>query len=93
MGLMDKFKEQAGQFAEKAQEAGKAGQARLEALQAKRKADALLAELGVLAYRSRTGRGAPGDDRRVGDVVEQLRQYEAEYGPIEVEADDRTGDA
>jgi hypothetical protein len=88
MGLMDKVKAQATQIAEKAQEAGKAGQAKLEALQAKRKADALLQELGTINYHTKTGRGAPGDDSRSADLVSQLRQYEAEYGPVEASADD-----
>ncbi|HLI15394.1 MAG TPA: hypothetical protein VKV23_04990 [Acidimicrobiales bacterium] len=82
MGLMDKVKAQATQLAEKAQEAGKAGQAKLDALAARRRAEGLLNELGRIAYASRVGRAAPGDERRAGDLVEQLRQYEAEYEPL-----------
>lgn len=84
MGLMDKVKAQATQVASKAQEAGKVGQAKLEAVQAKRKADALLAELGTISFESRIGRCAPGDEKRAVDLVEQLRQYEAEYGTLGV---------
>ncbi|HUZ19755.1 MAG TPA: hypothetical protein VMU75_04185 [Acidimicrobiales bacterium] len=83
MGLMDKVKVQATQLAEKAQEAGKAGQAKIEALQAKRKADSLLHELGSITFHARTDRGSPGDDGRIADLVEQLRQYEAEHGPVD----------
>jgi hypothetical protein len=79
---MDKMKVQATQLAEKAQEAGKAGQAKIEALQSKRKADSFLEELGLITYHARTGRGSPGDDGRIVDLVEQLRQYEAEYGRL-----------
>jgi len=86
MGLMDKVKAQATQIAERAQEAGKVGQAKIEALQAKRKADSLLEELGRITFESHTGRGAPGDEGRVADIVEQLRQYEAEFGPIGADA-------
>jgi len=86
MGLKDRLKAQASVLAERAQEAGKAGQAKLEALQAKRKADALLTELGRIAYEAQTGRGMPGDDARRADIVEQLRQYEAEFGPIGADA-------
>lgn len=82
MGLMDKMKAQATQVAAKAQEAGKVGQAKLEAVQARRKADALLVELGKITFESRLGRGSPGDDKRAAELVEQLRQYEAEYGPV-----------
>ncbi|HUY31033.1 MAG TPA: hypothetical protein VMV02_08590 [Acidimicrobiales bacterium] len=82
MGLMDKVKAQATQVAAKAQEAGKVGQAKLEAVQAKRKADAMLEELGRISFESHVGRGSPGDEKRAAELVEQLRQYEAEYGPI-----------
>ncbi len=95
MGLVDKVKAQASVLAERAQEAGKAGQAKLEALQAKRKADALLAELGKIVYEAHGGRGAPGDDARRSDIIEQLAQYEAEYGRIGSEeglADEQAGD-
>jgi hypothetical protein len=83
MGLMDKVKAQATQLAEKAQEAGKAGQAKLEQVQARRKADSQLEELGRINFEARTGRAAPGDEARAVELVEQLRRYEAEYGPIE----------
>lgn len=82
MGLMDRMKAQASHMAERAQEAGKVGQAKIEALQARRKADALLTELGRIAYEAQSGRGAPGDDARKADIIEQLHQYEAEYGPL-----------
>lgn len=99
MGLMDKVKAQATQVAAKAQEAGKVGQAKLEAVQARRKADGLLGELGKITFDAKTGRCAAGDDKRAADLVEQLRQYEAEYGLIGDDADngaasgpDGTGD-
>lgn len=82
MGLMDKVKAQATQVAAKAQEAGKAGQAKLEAVQAKRKADSMLEELGRISFESHVGRSSPGDERRASELVEHLRQYEAEYGPV-----------
>ncbi len=82
MGLMDKVKAQATQVAAKAQEAGKVGQAKLEAVQAKRKADGMLEELGRISFESHVGRSSPGDEMRVSDLVERLRQYEAEYGPV-----------
>lgn len=83
MGLVDKVKAQASQAVEKAQEAGKVGQAKLEAMQARRRADALLAELGAIAYRARGDRARPGDERRAEDIVGELRQHEAEHGPID----------
>ncbi len=83
MGLVDKVRAQATQVVGKAQEAGKVGQAKLEALQARRKAEAVLSELGAIAYRARCDRSKPGDDRRADDLVARLRQYEAEYGPVD----------
>jgi hypothetical protein len=82
MGFMDKVKSQAAQLAEKAQEATKAGQARLDALQAKRKADQLLAELGLLAYEQHEGRARPGAEEETASVIEQLRRHEAAHGPL-----------
>ncbi len=83
MGLMDKLKEQASQIAEKAQEAGKVGQAKLEALQAKRKADAQLEELGLIFYRARMDRELPGDQHQIDVLIEQLRGYEKEFGALD----------
>jgi hypothetical protein len=86
MGLMDKVKAQATSVEAKAQEAGKVGQAKIEAVQAKRKADALLEELGKITFEAQVGRGAAGDEKRAAELVEQLRQYEAEYGQIGTDA-------
>jgi hypothetical protein len=80
---MDKVKAQANQLADKAQEAGKAGQAKLEAIQAKRRADGLLETLGSITYAQRLGNSSAGDEARIEDLVAQLRQYEAEYGPLD----------
>jgi len=88
MGFMDKVKAQAEGLAQKAQEGAKLGQDKLSGLQAKRHADALLLELGGIAYLSRVGRpGAPGDDR-VSALVGQLQAYEAEHGQITITSAD-----
>lgn len=95
MGFMDKVKSQAAQLAEKAQEATKAGQARLDALQAKRKADQLLAQLGLLTYEAHEGRARPGADAETASLIDQLRQHEAAHGlltPADLRAaDDEPG--
>ena len=67
MGLMDKVKSQATQLAEKAQQAGQAGQAKLAEVQSKRKADALLLELGGITYTQRMGRAAATAGAHPGD--------------------------
>jgi hypothetical protein len=82
MGLMDKVKSQAAQVVDKAQQAGQAGQAKLAEVQAKRKADGMLEELGTIVYLERTGRTAPGGEARATVLVDDLQKHEAEHGPI-----------
>jgi hypothetical protein len=84
MGLMDKVKAQATQLADKAQQAGQAGQAKLADIQAKRKGDALLLELGGITYTQRVGRAAAGADARATEIIGLVQQFEAEHGPVEV---------
>jgi hypothetical protein len=82
MGLMDKVKASAEVGLAKAGEAGKAGQAKLDAVQAKHKADGLLRDLGAAAYADETGRGTEQTTTEAKRIVGELRAYEAEYGPI-----------
>ncbi|HTT86306.1 MAG TPA: hypothetical protein VMF60_02965 [Acidimicrobiales bacterium] len=90
MGLMDKVKSQATQLAEKAQQAGQAGQAKLAEVQAKRKADALLLELGGIAYQQRVGRADAGAEKRATELVGLLQAHEGEHGPVVVTSADGT---
>ncbi len=79
MGLLDKVKEQAAQAAHMAQEAGKAGQAKLNEAQAKRKVDALFRDLGAAVYAQRKGK--PGSDPAVIDrLIGEIADLEAEHG-------------
>ncbi|HXQ91176.1 MAG TPA: hypothetical protein VN768_06405 [Acidimicrobiales bacterium] len=84
MGLMDKVKAQATQLADKAQQAGQAGQAKLVEVQAKRKSDALLLELGGITYTQRMGRADAGAEARVTELVGLIQANEAEHGPVSV---------
>jgi hypothetical protein len=84
MGLMDKVKSQATQLAEKAQQAGQAGQAKLAEVQGKRKADALLLELGGITYTQRVGRADAGAEARATELVGLVQAYEAEHGAVSV---------
>ena len=93
MGLMDKVKAQATQLADKAQQAGQAGQAKLADLQAKRKGDALLLELGGEVYSQKVGRADAGADTRIAGLVARLQAYEAEHGTLAVTPADATPDA
>ena len=82
MGLMDKVKAGAEIGVAKAAEAGKAGQAKLDAAQAKHKADGLLRDLGAAAYADHMGRGGDDSNQQAERIVAELKAYEAEYGPI-----------
>jgi hypothetical protein len=84
MGLMDKVKAQATQLADKAQQAGQAGQAKLADIQAKRKGDALLLELGGITYTQRMGRAAAGADVRATEIIGLVQAFEAEHGLVQV---------
>ena len=82
MGLMDKVKASAEVGLAKASEAGKAGQAKLDAAQAKHRADGLLRELGATIYAQQAGRGTDQSKQDVERIVGELEAYEADYGPI-----------
>ncbi len=87
MGLMDKVKAQATQLAEKAQEAGKAGQAKLGNLQTKKQADTLLRELGAHHFAKAKGRGDDQTDTKIAGVMAQLDAHEAEHGQVDLTPD------
>jgi hypothetical protein len=82
MGLMDKVKASAEVGLAKATEAGKAGQAKLDAAQAKHRADGLLRDLGAAVYAEHVGRGTDVSAKEAERIVGELKAYEAEYGPI-----------
>lgn len=86
MALFDKVKAQAQQtaqqVAQRAQEASKAGQAKIDELQTKRQLDGLLRDLGQLAYAEQTGRAAPDAEEQINKILDQIKAIEAEHGPI-----------
>lgn len=88
MGLLDKVKTQAATATAAARDAAKdaaqKGQAKLDSIQAKRAADALLRDLGAAVYAQRTARGTQGSDAEVERLVAALRTYEAEHGPVDL---------
>ena len=61
MGLMDKVKEQATQLAEKSKQGMAQGQAKLDTMQAKKRTDSLLHDLGA-AYYAAERKGGPRDE-------------------------------
>jgi hypothetical protein len=90
MGLLDKVKTQATQLAEKAQEAGKAGQAKLESFQTKKQSDTLLRDLGAYTFAKAKGRGDADTDTKIAGVIAQLDAFEAQQGPIDLSPDPGT---
>jgi hypothetical protein len=82
MGLMDKVKATAEVGLAKATEAGKTGQAKLDAAQAKHKADTLLHDLGAAAYADHKGIATDQTAKDAERIIGELQAYEAEYGPL-----------
>lgn len=85
MGLMDKVKEQAATATAAAKDAAHKGQAKLDELQAKRVADALLRDLGAAVYSQQAGRGTPGSQEEIDRRIAALKEHEAANGPIDLD--------
>jgi hypothetical protein len=84
MGLLDRVKEGAAQASAAAKDAAQKGQARLDAMQAKRAADALLRDLGAAAYAEKAGRAAPDNAATIDRILGALEEHEKENGPIDL---------
>jgi hypothetical protein len=82
MGLMDRVKAQAEAGLAKAQDAAKTGQTKLDAAQAKKKADGLLHDLGAAVWADHAGRGTAQTTADAERIVGELQAYEAENGPL-----------
>jgi len=87
MGLLDKVKTQAASATAVAKDAAQRGQAKLDAIQAKRAADILLRNLGAVVYAQRSGRAGATADADAERIVESLKEHEAEHGPIDLGAE------
>jgi hypothetical protein len=84
MGFLDKVKEGAAQASAAAKDAAQKGQAKLDTIQAKRAADALLRDLGAAAYAEKTGRAAADNSAEIDRILAALGQHEQENGPIDL---------
>ena len=80
MGLMDKMKAQATQISQKAQETARDGKVKFDQAQAKRRADAMLRNLGALVYAERTGRAAADSQAQIDKLIADISAHEAENG-------------
>ena len=76
MALFDKVKEQAEKAKLQAMDLKDKAEHKVEDVQAKRKADDLLDDLGRLLYAERTSRPVEGADAEIERLVGELRQLE-----------------
>jgi len=80
MGLMDKVKAQATVLAQKTQETAREGKAKFDQVQATRRADAMLRNLGALVYADRTGRGTSDTQAQIDKLIADISAHEAANG-------------
>ena len=83
MGLMDKVKQQAEQALSKAQQGVSQGQAKIDQVQTKRQADALLRDLGA-AYYAQVRHNGPAD--AVSAALTALDDQAQAHGEIDTTA-------
>jgi len=75
MGFLDKLQQTAKDTLDK-------GKEKLEDVQADRKADQLLRDLGAWYYAGRTGRDEGAATSNIERIVGELEAHEAEHGPL-----------
>jgi hypothetical protein len=77
MPFIDKMKAGAAQAAHKAQEAAKAGQAKIDEAKANRERDGMFRDLGAAVYAERTGTGDAQTSAEIDRLVAALKDHEA----------------
>jgi ribosomal protein L12E/L44/L45/RPP1/RPP2 len=77
MPFIDKVKAGAAQAAHKAQEAAKAGQAKIDEAKAKREQDAMFRDLGAAVYAQRSGTADANTSAEIDRLVAALKDHEA----------------
>jgi hypothetical protein len=91
MGFLDKVKEQASAATAAAKDAAAKGQSKLDDIQAKRAADAMLRDLGVLSYGSVTSRESATSESDASRIVDALRAHESEHGQLSLDLESAVG--
>jgi hypothetical protein len=91
MGFLDKVKEQAAVATAVAKDAAQKGQAKLDTIQAKRAADAILRDLGVAVYAQQTGRGTAETQADIERLTGALHAHEEANGPIALQFESPAG--
>ncbi|WP_421119610.1 hypothetical protein ACE2AJ_19940 [Aquihabitans daechungensis] len=84
MGFLDKVKAGAEQAVQQGQQALQQGQDKLDEVQAKKKADALLRDLGAWHYAVETGRDEGEAAAEIARITAELQAHEAANGPLPV---------
>lgn len=80
MPLFDRVKSGAAQAVQKAQEAGKAGQAKIDEMQASRKLDGLFRALGAAVYSQHAGTASGDTAATIERLNHEIAAHEAEHG-------------
>src|ERR1017187_5141890 len=80
MGLMDKVTAQATQLAQKTQETARDSKAKFDQAQANWRANAMLRNLGAVAYAERTGRGSPDARAQIDKLVHDISAHKTQHG-------------
>lgn len=80
MGLMDRVKAQASQLAQQAMDATQEGKAKLDQVQAQRRGEAMLRQLGAAVFAERTGRGTPDSQAKIDQLVSAISAHEQANG-------------
>ena len=75
MGFLDKLQQTAKETLDK-------GKERLDDLQAEKRADGLLRDLGAWYYAGRTGRDGGASAEHIERIVGELQAHEAEHGEL-----------
>jgi len=84
MGIMDKVKEGAATATAAAKDAAQKGQAKIDEMQAKKAADALLRDLGAAYYAQWQKRGTDDSPAQIEKLVEALQAHEDEHGLLDL---------
>jgi len=84
MGFTDKVKQHAALAKAKAQKSAEQHEAEVEEVEAALAADEVLRELGIQILLERTGRGSATTEATIGDYLELLKEYEAEFGALNI---------
>ena len=69
-------------FLDKVQQTMQQGQEKIDDLQAKKKADGMLRDLGAWYYAGYTGRDGGRGEAEIARILGELQAHEAEHGPL-----------